>query len=118
MTLHSNTAWRHCVYFTGKMCTLYYNIACVHCIVTLYACIVTLCMLYNFSEISDTALILHSDTVYGEHSVTLQFGTVSVLYIYNCTVMTVCITTLCTLYNDLWVGLTFIEHYCMCIVYN
>ena len=90
LTLHSNTAWRHRVYFTGKICTLYNDIAHVHCIVTLYACIVTLyaCivtlymyMLYNFSEISDTALILHSDIVYGEHSVTLQCGTVSVLYI-------------------------------------
>ena len=63
------------------MCTLYNDIACVHSIVILYACIVTLCMLYNFSEISDTALILHSDTVYGEHSVTFQCGTVSMLYI-------------------------------------
>ena len=57
------------------------DIACVHCIVTLYACIVTLCMLYNFSEISDTVLTLHSNTVYCEHSVTLQCGTVSVPYI-------------------------------------
>ena len=68
------------------MCTLYNDIARVHCIVTLYACIMTLyiCMLYNFSEISDTALILHSDTVYGEHSVTLQCGTVSVLHCDEC----------------------------------
>ena len=62
------TVYRHC------MCTLY--------IVTLYACItVTLCMLYNFSKISDTVLTLHGDTVYGEHSVTIQCVTVSVLYI-------------------------------------
>ena len=58
--------------------TLYIDIACVHFIVTLYACIVTLC---NFSESSDIVLTLHSDTVYGEHSVTTQCGTVSVLYI-------------------------------------
>ena len=65
------------------MCTLYtaIDIACVHCIVALYACIVKLCALYNFSEISDTALILHSDNVYGEHRVTIQCGTVSELYI-------------------------------------
>ena len=63
------------------VCTLYIDIACVHCIVTLYACIVTLCMLYNFIENSDTVLTVHSDTVYGEHNVTIQCGTVSVLYI-------------------------------------
>ena len=57
------------------------DIACVHCIVTLYACIATLCMLYNFSEISDTVLTLHSDTVYSEHNVTIQCGTLSVLYV-------------------------------------
>ena len=66
------------------MCTLYIDIACVHCIVTLYACIVTLCMLHNFSEINDTILTLHSDTLYGEHSVTLQRGTVSELHCNEC----------------------------------
>ena len=84
------------------VCTLYnfIDIACVHCIVTLYACIVTLCMLHNFSEISDTVLTLHSDTVYGEHSVTIYTVWHSVSAVYSCIVMTVCITTLYTLYNN------------------
>ena len=81
------TIWRQCVHCIVALCIFYndsvytvqyVDIAYVHCIVTLYACIVTLCTLYNFSEISDTVLTLHSDTVYGEHSVTIQYGTVSV----------------------------------------
>ena len=82
-TLLSDTA-----YFTVTVCTLYTDIACVHCIETLYACIVTLYMLHNFSDISDT--------VYGKHSVTIQCGTVSVPYIYSSTVMTICTVTLYT----------------------
>ena len=76
VTLYSG----HCVYFKCVHC-MYIDIACIHCIVTLYACIVTLCTLYNFSQISDTVLTLHSNNVYGEHSITIQCGTVSVLYI-------------------------------------
>ena len=68
------------MYILQEMCTLYIDIDCM---CTLYSDIV--CMysdtLYAVYEISDTVLILHSDTVYGEHSVTIHCGTVSVLYI-------------------------------------
>ena len=76
------------------MCTLYIDIAYVHCIVTLYASKVALCMLYNFSQIDDTVLTLYSDTVYGEHR---QCGTVSA--VYNCIVYNA-YSNMCTLYNS------------------
>ena len=54
-------------------------------------------MLHNFSNISDSVLTQHSDTVYSEHIVTIQCGTVLMLYIYSSTVMTICTVTL---YNN------------------